>query len=107
MSQRTVEGTLGRLITDSEFRRGFYADPTEMCLRASLDLTTREIEALMALDQSRLQAFAKVLDARIVRAAVGGAHYWSDWASSARGLRERSKLGPGPSRTRLARGAAK
>ena len=83
MSQRTVERTLGRLVTDSEFRRGFYADPAETCVRESLDLTTREIEALMALDQSRLRAFAKALDARIVRAAVGGAHYWSGWARGA------------------------
>ena len=106
MSQRTVEGILGRLVTDSEFRRGFYADPAETCLRESLELTPRELEALMALDQSCLQTFAKVLDARIVRAAVGGAHYWSDWASGGRGLHESGKPGPGLSRTRLARGAA-
>ena len=106
MSQRTVEGTLGRLITDSEFRRVFYADPAETCVRESLDLTARELEALMGLDQSQLQAFAKGLDARIVRATVGGTHYWSYWASGARGLRERTKLGGGSSR-RLARGVAK
>jgi len=107
MSQRAVEGTLGRLVTDSEFRHGFYADPAETCLRESLDLTTQELEALTALDPSRLQAFAKGLDARIVRAAVGGAHYWSDWASAGRGIHAPSKPGPGPSRARLARGAAK
>ena len=106
MSQRTVECTLGRLVTDSENRQGFYADPAETCRRESLDLTTRELEALMALDQSCLQTFAKVLDARIVRAAIGGAHYWSDWASGGRGLHESGKPGPGPSRTRLARDAA-
>ncbi len=105
MSQRAVEGTLGRLITDSEFRRGFYADPAATCLRESLDLTTRELEALMALDQSRLQTFARVLDARIVRAAVGGAHYWSGWISGARGTRERSKLVSGAVKQRLARAA--
>ena len=105
MSQRAVEGTLGRLITDSEFRRGFYANPAATCLREALDLTTRELEALIALDQSRLHDFAKVLDARIVRAGLGGAHYWSEWASSARGSRERNKLTPGASRPRFARGA--
>lgn len=105
MSQRAVEGTLGRLITDSEFRRGFYANPAATCLRESLDLTTRELEALIALDQSRLQEFAKVIDARIVRAALGGAHYWSEWANNARGSRERNKFAPGTSRPRLARGA--
>jgi hypothetical protein len=105
MSQRTVEGTLGRLITDSEFRRGFYADPATTCLRESLDLTTRELEALMALDQSRLQTFARVLDGRIVRAAVGGVHYWSGWASGVCSSDEAAKLIPGPSKRRLARAA--
>lgn len=102
MSQRAVEGTLGRLITDSEFRRGFYADPAATCVHESLDLTTRELEALMALDQSRLQTFARVLDARIVRASVGGAHYWNGWAS---GAREGAKLISGPAKHRLARAA--
>lgn len=101
MSQQAVEWTLGRLITDSEFRRGFYADPAATCVRESLDLTTREIEALMAVDQAGLQTFAMGLDARIVRASVGGAHYWSSWAGAAR---ERGKPGPG-SRPRLTRSA--
>ena len=102
MSQRAVEGILGRLITDSEFRRGFYADPAAMCVREALDLTTRELEALMTLDQSRLRTFASVLDARIVRAAVGGAHYWSGWMNSASHPRERAKVS-GPAKQRLAR----
>jgi len=103
MSQRAVEGTLGRLITDIEFRRGFYADPAATCLREALDLTTRELEALMALDPARLQTFAKVLDARIVRAAVGGVHYWSGWANGARASGERDKLVSAPAKQRLAR----
>ncbi len=102
MSQRAVEGTLGRLITDSEFRRVFFADPAATCVRESLDLTTRELEALLALDQSRLQAFAKVLDARIVRAAIGGSHYWANWAGRSR---ERGKLVHGAARPRFAREA--
>ncbi|MGH3054308.1 MAG: Franean1_4349 family RiPP [Gaiellaceae bacterium] len=101
MSQQAVEGTLGRLITDSEFRRGFYADPAATCRREALDLTTREIEALMGLDQLRLQTFAKGIDARIVRAALGGVHYWSSWASASR---ERGKVGPSTNRPKLARG---
>lgn len=105
MSQQAVEGTLGRLITDSEFRRAFYADPTATCRRDSLDLTTGELEALMALDRLRLHAFAKGLDARIVRAAMGGAHYWSKWASDAKGVRTRSKLGLAASKPRLVRDA--
>ena len=103
MSQRAVEITLGRLITDGAFRRTFYTDPAATCRRESLDLTTQELDALMALDRWRLQAFAKSLDARIVRAAVGCVHYWSTWASGAQGVRERNKLSRGKSG--LARGA--
>jgi len=105
MSQRAVEGILGRLITDSEFRRGFYADPAATCLRESLDLTARELEALLALDPVRVQAFAKALDTRIVRATVGGTHYWSPWAARTRDIRERGKVAAVESRPRLARGA--
>ena len=105
MSQQAVEGTLGRLITDSEFRRAFYADPAATCRRDSLDLTTGELEALMALDRLRLHAFAKGLDARIVRAAVGGAHYWSEWAGDAHGARNQGKLGPAGSKPKLVRGS--
>ena len=104
MSQQAVEGILGRLITDSQFRRCFYADPAAICRQESLDLTPRELEALMELDQARLQAFAKVLDARIVRAALGGVFSWSGWASGMHHSRERSKVSPGPSRTKLVRG---
>ena len=103
MSQQAVEGTLGRLMTDSQFRRCFYADPAATCRQESLDLTTRELEALMQLDESRLQAFAKALDARIVRAALGGVHYWSGWANHTHGSRERSKVSPSPARPRQAR----
>ena len=105
MSQQVVEGTLGRLITDGEFRRVFYMDPAATCRRESLDLTTRELEALMALDQSRLQAFAKGIDARIVRAAIGGAHYWSRWAGGTHDVRDRGKLGRSGPRSGLARAA--
>jgi len=97
MSQRVVEATLGRLLTDSEFRRGFYADPGSTVRRESLDLTPPELDALIQISPSRVQAFAKELDARIVRAAVGGAYYWGHWAS-ARASRDRP-------RPRLARGA--
>jgi hypothetical protein len=59
----------------------------------------------MAVDQSRLQAFARVIDARIVRAAIGGAHYWGHWAGSPRATRERSKLVHTAGRPPFARGA--
>jgi hypothetical protein len=85
MSQHAVEEALGRLITDSEFRRLFYMDPAATCQRESLDLTAREMDALVALNASRLQAMARVLDTRIVRATVGGTHYWGSWARGSHG----------------------
>ena len=81
MSQQAVEETLGRLITDSEFRRVFHMDPAATCQRESLDLTTCEIEALAALNTASLQAVARLLDPRIVRATMGGTHRWR-WARS-------------------------
>jgi hypothetical protein len=83
MSQRSVESLLGRLITDKAFRRVFYEDPASICVRHAIDLTTRELEAILSLDESRLAAFAKQLDARIIRAAVSGPHYWGRWPESA------------------------
>ncbi len=105
MRRHAVEEALGRLITDSDFRRLFYMDPVATCRRESLDLSAHEIEALVALNPSRLQAFARVLDARIVRATVGSAHYWSRWASSASGARERRRVAQAISPAGLTRGA--
>jgi len=105
MSQQAVEETLGRLITDSAFRRLFYMNPAAACRRESLDLTTREIEALAALNAARLQAVARVLDARIVRATVGGAHYWSRWVRSSHGGPAHRRFARAGSRAGLTRGA--
>jgi hypothetical protein len=103
MSQLVVERLLGRLMTDGEFRRGFYANPSATCVRESLDVTSRELEALLTLGQSRLQAFAKELDTRIVRAPLGGARYWSGWAGSVASSRERGHAAPQDVRPRMTR----
>jgi len=72
MSQRHVEWLLGRLTTDRDFRQRFYQDPAAICARESVELTDSELAALLALEQTRLEEFAKRLDPRIVRAnAVG------------------------------------
>jgi hypothetical protein len=70
MSQRVAEGLLGRLITDRDFRTGFYQDPKAFCLREALELTDRELEAILAIDGNRLEELASRLDARIVRASL-------------------------------------
>ena len=71
MSQRAVEQLLGRLITDPEFRRRFYEDAGGACAAANLQLTPSECEAVQALDELAVRAFASHLDLRIVRASLG------------------------------------
>ena len=71
MSQRAVEQLLGRVITDPEFRRHFYEDAAAACATARLKLTPRECEAVQALDEMVVRAFASHLDLRIMRAALG------------------------------------
>jgi|ERR1700687_1670219 len=75
MSQRGVEGLLGRLITDGGFRERFYEEPAAICVDEAMDVTTRELEAILALKQPRIEDFAKLLDSRIVRAVVSGEHH--------------------------------
>jgi len=70
MSQRGVETFLGRLLTDSDFRERFYQEPGGDSLAEGIDLTTRELEAVLSLQESRVAAFSKLLDVRIVRAAM-------------------------------------
>jgi hypothetical protein len=70
MSQRAVENLLGRLLTDAEFRRRFFQEPAARCGQEILDVTGREIEAVLAVDEIHFAQFTKLLDLRIVRAAV-------------------------------------
>jgi hypothetical protein len=70
MSQKAVENLLGRLLTDSEFRRRFFEEPAASCRQEILDVTSREIEAVLVVDEVEFEQFAKQLDLRIVRAAV-------------------------------------
>lgn len=69
MSQKAVESLLGRLITDRELRSQFYEQPAATCAKEGLELTTRELGALLALDQASVEGFAQLVDARIVRAS--------------------------------------
>lgn len=70
MSQKAVENLLGRLLTDAEFRRRFFEEPAASCRQEMLDVTSREIEAVLVVDEVEFEQFAKQLDPRIVRAAV-------------------------------------
>jgi CO dehydrogenase/acetyl-CoA synthase delta subunit len=73
MSQRDVERTLGRLLTDVRFRRDFFSDPARACLGLGLQLTAHELEALLRVPARRLAALEGDLDDRIRRFRIGDA----------------------------------
>lgn len=72
MSQKGVEGLLGRMVTDKDFRQRFYQEPAATCVAEAMEVTTRELEAVQRLDETHVAEFAKHLDTRIVRASVNG-----------------------------------
>ena len=70
MSQRDVERTLGRLLTDQGFRDEFYLDPGRACLALGLQLAAYEVEALLRVPRPGLTQLAGRLDDRICRLHV-------------------------------------
>ncbi len=67
MSQRVVERTVGKLVTDEGFRDAFFRDPRAASLQAGLDLTPEEVDALSHIPRSALAALSARLDDRICR----------------------------------------
>jgi hypothetical protein len=70
MAQKGVETLLGRLLTDEDFRRRFFDEPAAVCQKEALDVTSRELEAILAVDEAQFAQFATQLDARIVRVSL-------------------------------------
>ena len=67
MSQRDVERTLGRLLTDQGFRDDFFLEPARACLVLGLQLAPQEVEALLRVPRSALASLGARLDDRICR----------------------------------------
>jgi hypothetical protein len=67
MSQRDVERTLGRLLTDQGFQDNFFLDPVHACLQTGVQLTPHEVEALLRAPRPALTQLARSLDDRICR----------------------------------------
>lgn len=69
MSQRAVEGILGRLITDAEFRDEFFRDPNTTCeFKVHEAPTPQELDVLARINRRLLSEMAAILDPKIVRA---------------------------------------
>jgi putative modified peptide len=67
MSQRDVERTLGRLVTDAAFRRDFFGNPARACLELGVQLAAHEVDALLRVPLGPLASLAEQLDDRICR----------------------------------------
>jgi len=67
MSQRDVERTIGRLLTDEGFRDVFFRDPSRACLTLGIRLASHEVEALLQVPRSMLATLGALLDDRICR----------------------------------------
>ncbi len=67
MSQKDVERTLGRLLTDATFRRDFFGHPARACVALGVQLTAHEIDALLRVPGQELASLARLLDDRICR----------------------------------------
>lgn len=70
MSQRDVERTLGRLLTDQSFRDDFFLDPARACLPLGVQLAAHEVEALLRVPRQALASLGARLDDRICRLNV-------------------------------------
>jgi len=70
MSQRDVERTLGRLLTDESFQEDFFRDPARACLLLGIQLARQEVEALLRAPRSALASLGARLDNRICRLQI-------------------------------------
>jgi hypothetical protein len=67
MSQRDVERALGRMLTDTSFRRDFFRNPARACLELGVKLAPHEVDALLRVPPRPLASLAGKLDGRICR----------------------------------------
>jgi acyl-CoA hydrolase len=70
MSMEAVQQIIGRAVTDPEFRQQLIDDARSAC--QGYELTDDELNALEALDQESMRAFAGTLDARLSKSLGKG-----------------------------------
>jgi hypothetical protein len=67
MSQRGVERTLGKMVTDPGFREHFLREPASAALAIGVELTPEETAALSRVPQQALAELSTRLDDRICK----------------------------------------
>ena len=67
MTQRDVEATLGRLLTDSAFRIRFFTQPETTVVQEELTLTRLEIQMLGRMPIGAVLELASHIDDRLRR----------------------------------------
>jgi hypothetical protein len=67
MSQRDVERTIGKLVTDQGFCEDFFRDPVRARLRIGVDLTQEETSALLRIPRAAIAYLCERLDDRICK----------------------------------------
>jgi hypothetical protein len=67
MSQRGVERTLGKMVTDPGFREQFLREPATASLSIGVELTAEETAALLRIPQRALSELSARLDDRICK----------------------------------------
>ncbi|HET7379632.1 MAG TPA: Franean1_4349 family RiPP [Gaiellales bacterium] len=65
-----MERTLGRLLTDADFRRHFFRNPARACLEVGFQLSAHEMDALLQVPARGLASLAGQLDDRICRLEI-------------------------------------
>lgn len=65
MTKQVVEQIIGRLVTDTKFRKLFFSNPDKAL--AGYELTAKEREALLATKIEDVEDFGRKLDARITK----------------------------------------
>ncbi len=94
MSQRDVERTLGRLLTDQGFRDEFFLDPARACLQPGIQLAPHEVEALLRAPRPALASLGARLDDRICRLHIQPSERAKQGTTSEHGGGEGSPLAP-------------
>jgi hypothetical protein len=96
MSQLAVERVLGKLVTDTQFRAEFFAEPAGVCRDYGLELTPVELAALRRIDEAALRTLAARLDPKIVRVMAVHLEEGNARLSLSRSVRDRrSERGAG------------